>query len=297
MEQIKRLRTKILFPHIAFIVAFVPFTAALLIYTFAYENANQMITYGSYFLSAYALTIVCARIPVLYKNVKAAKQKNKYIHLYTSNVGLRVKLSLYGALSMNLLYALMQLFLGFINHSVWFYALAGYYGLLGVMRFFLLREARKNRLGKNLLYEYLLYRLCGVLLAVMNLSLTAIVFYIVWKNRGFEYHYIMTIAMATYTFFTLTMAIINIIRYRKYKSPVISAAKGISLAAALVSMLSLETAMLTAFGDENDAVFRHIMTASTGGAVCVAVLVMAIFMIVGATKAIKEIKGASRYGE
>ena len=39
--------------------------------------------------------------------------------------------------------------------------------------------------------------------------------------------------------------------YRKYHSPVISAARKVSLAAALVSMLSLETAMLSQFDTES----------------------------------------------
>lgn len=297
MEKCKRLLTKLLFPPAAFTAVFVPAAAALLIYASIWESAESPVTYASYFLSAYALTLVCARVPALWRKVKAIKQENKYISRYTSDAGLRVKLSLYGSLAMNCAYALMQLWLGFVNRSVWFYALSGYYVLLGVMRYFLLKEARKNRLGQDKCYEYRLYRLCGVLLAVMNLVLGAIVFYIVVQNRGFQYHYIMTIAMAAYTFFTFTLAIVNMVRYRKYESPVMSAAKAINFAAALVSMLSLETAMLTAFGNGQDASFRQVMTASTGFAVVLAVLVMAVYMIVRSIKEIRKIKGASHRGE
>jgi len=87
------------------------------------------------------------------------------------------------------------------------------------------------------------------------------------------------------------VAIIGIVRYRRYESPLLSAAKALSFTAALVSLLSLETAMLTAFRtEENTPLFRQIMTGATGGVVCVMVLAMAVYMIVRATKAIRSIQ-------
>lgn len=290
MEQFKKLLLKLLFPHKAVIILSVPIATLLLIYAFAYENANSVVSYIAYVFSAYALTIVCVKAPVLLKKMKEAKNKNRYITLYQSDAQLRVKISLYSSVAFNILYALLQLFSGFHFHSIWFYALAGYYTLLAVMRFFLLKDARKIVAGENKFYEYLLYRLCGVLLLLMNLTLGVIVFYIVWQNRGFEYHYIHTIAMAAYTFTAMTLAVLNVIKYRRYESPLMSAARVISLASALVSILSLETAMLTAFGEPGTDSFRQLMTAMTGAAVCILVLAMAIYMIIHSTKEIKKLK-------
>lgn len=290
MEQFKKILLKLLFPHKAVIILSVPIAAVLLIYAFAYENANIAVSYIAYVFSAYALTIVCVKAPVLLKKMKEAKKRNKYITLYQSDAQLRVKISLYSSVAFNILYALLQLFSGFHFHSIWFYALAGYYTLLAVMRFFLLKDARKIVAGENKFYEYLLYRLCGVLLLLMNLTLGVIVFYIVWQNRGFEYHYIHTITMAAYTFTAMTLAILNVIKYRRYESPLMSAARVSSLASALVSILSLETAMLTAFGEPGTDSFRQLMTAMTGAAVCILVLSMAIYMIIHSTKEIKKLK-------
>lgn len=66
-----------------------------------------------------------------------------------------------------------------------------------------------------------------------------------------------------------------------------SAAKVISLTAALVSMLSLETAMLAQFG-RDDVRLRQIMISATGTGVCAIVLGMAVFMIAKSTKALKN---------
>ena len=290
MEQFKKILWKVLFPHMAVVIVSVPIAVALLIYAFSFEDANMVITYISYIFSAYSLTIICARSPILFRKLIEAKNSNKYITLYQSDAQLRVKISLYSSVTLNILYALLQLFSGFYFHSIWFYALAGYYALLAIMRFFLLKDARKIVAGKNKFYEFLLYRFCGTLLLLMNLTLGVIVFYIVWQNRGFEYHYIHTIAMAAYTFTTMTLAVVNVIKYRRYESPIMSAARVISLASALVSILSLETAMLTAFGEPGNDSFRQIMTAITGSAVCLLVLAMAVYMVIHSTKEINRLK-------
>lgn len=296
MEKFKKILWKLLFPHAVLVTVLSILATGLLIYAFAYEGAEPVLVYLSYFLSAYALTIVCARIPAIIRKINTFKQENKYIKLYRSEAGLRVKISLYSSLTINILYALLQLGLGFINHSIWFYSLAGYYFLLVVMRYFLLKEMRHDRWGEDRFFELLHYRMCGLILICMNIALAVVVFYIVKQNRGFEHHYIVTIAMAAYTFTTFTIAIINNVKYRKYNSPVMSASKIISLVAAMVSMLSLETAMLTAFGEDNSAIFRQIMTGSTGGVVCIVVLVLAIYMTVKSTKEINAIKEANKNG-
>ena len=98
----------------------------------------------------------------------------------------------------------------------------------------------------------------------------------------------MIYAMALYAFYAVITSVINVVKFRKYGSPVMSAAKIINLTAALVSMLSLETAMLAQFG-EDDVMFRQIMTSATGTGACVIVLGMAVFMIAKSTKVINNI--------
>ena len=293
MIKLKRLIFKILFPHTAVILLLIPVSAVMLLYAFTEKKLVSAVQYAAYGLSAYTMTVLCAKAPVLYKKARAIKQENKYAVLYFSDAALRVKISLYGSFMINVLYAVMQLGLGFINHSVWFYALSGYYLLLAAMRFLLLKNSRNESLGKNLYREYLNYRLCGIILLLMNITLSVIAFYIVSQNKRFTYHSIMTISMAAYTFTVFTTAVVNLIRYRKYNSPVISASKIINLVAAFVSMLSLETAMFTAFGEGNSPNFRKIMTACTGAAVCVIVLAMAIYMIDHSTKQLHQLEKES----
>lgn len=294
MDKYKKILVKLLFPHAGVVAVLVPLATALLIYALAAPGADPVAAYASYALSAYALTVLCVRAPAIWQGLKALRTNNRYVNAYLADVQLRMRISLYSSVAMNTVYGLMQLISGFYFGSVWFYALAGYYGLLALMRFFLLKERVQRKRKSTLFMEYLHYRFCGILLLFMNAALAVIVFYIVWQNRGFSYHYIQTIAMAAYTFASMTLAVINVVKYRRYESPVMSAAKAISLASALVSMLSLETAMLTAFGENSTPQFRQIMTAATGAAVCTAVLAMAVYMIVHSSKAINKLKKERR---
>lgn len=289
MRQIRNILHSLLFPHWLFCILLIPVGFGMLLYSFLAVPENETVAYVSYGLSAYALVVLCLGIPRVIRFWKNVKANNLYVNRYFSDLQFRVKLSLYGSLSVNLLYAALQLGSGIYYHSAWFYALSGYYAILATMRFFLLKETRNGELGKNIFLEYLHYRLCGVLLLILTLALSVIAFYIVSQNRGFEHNEIITIAMATYTFFAFTMAVINLAKKKNRQSPVFSAVRCITMAAAVVSVLSLEASMISAFGRE-DQMFRKVMTASTGAAVCAAVLAMAVFMIVHSTGEIRKIK-------
>lgn len=293
MNKIKMVLRKLLFPPAALGIPLVIGAAGLLIYTFTGENVSPVVEYGSYGLSSYALVAACLGIPSVIGIWKRFLQKNALVRRYREDLRLRTRISLAGSISVNLAYALFQLFLGLYHASVWFYAFAGYYFLLALMRLLLALEASRGAPGENRTRELKRYRLCGVLLLGMNLTLGGIVGCVVWQGRTFRHHEITTIAMAAYTFTALTLAIVNTVKYRKYNSPVLSASKAISLAAASVSMLTLEAAMLSTFDGGDDPVFHTVITSATGGAVCLFVLGMAGFMIVRSTKELKEI----RHGE
>lgn len=288
MERVKKVIWRLLFPPLALALILIPVAAVLVIYVLAGGQTSQWVAYGSYGLSAYALVVLCLRLPRWTRGFGRLKTENPYVHRYLTDVHWRIQLSLYISLTINILYALLQLCSGFYYHSIWFYALSGYYALLAFMRYFLLKDAIHTQLGVNPMEELKRYRFCGIVLVLLNLVLAVIVAYIIWLNRGFAYSEILTIAMAAYTFFAMTMAIRNVIKYRRYKSPVMSAAKAISLTAALVSLLSLETAMLNAWGGQDSALFRRIMTGATGGVVCLAVHALAVYMIVHATTELKR---------
>ena len=127
---------------------------------------------------------------------------------------------------------------------------------------------------------------------VLNLALTGMVILVVTKNHTYHYPGTMIYAMGAYAFYSMITAVVNVVKFRKHNSPALSAAKAVNLASALVSMLALETAMLSQFGSADSPVFRRAMTSATGGFVCLAVLGMAVYMLVRSTRKLKELQNS-----
>ena len=287
----KKLGKALLFPHIAIMIILVPIATVFLVYSMVFLGTDSVIAIISYVLSAYTLTVWCFKIPYLIKFFKTFKNENKYARIWQDDTRLRVNVSLYGTLIFNTAYALLQLGMGFWHHTFWFYSLAGYYISLAVMRFFLVRHTSKHKPGEKMLDELIKYRACGIVFLIMNLALALMIFFMVYWNRTFHHHEITTITLAAYTFTSLTLAIINTVKYRKYNSPVYSASKAISLASACVSMLTLESTMLTTFGDGTMSLTgRRILLGISGGVISVFIIAMAIYMIVNGTKKIKLLR-------
>ena len=287
----KKLGKALLFPHIAIMILLVPLATVLLVGSMVFIGTESVIAYISYVLAAYTLTVWCFKLPYLIKFFKIFKDENKYARRWQDDTRLRVNVSLYGLLAWNALYGIFQLWLGFYHHTFWFYSLGAYYICLGVMRFFLARHTTRYAPGERMQTELKKYRACGIVFLVMNLALALIIFFMVYWSRTFKHHMITAIAMAAYTFAALATAIINVIKYRKYNSPVFSASKAINLAAALVSMLTLESTMLTTFGDGTmTVVAQKWMLGATGGAISVLIVATAIYMIVVGTKKLKQFK-------
>ncbi len=283
--QWKKIGKALLFPPILLMILLVPIATALLVYAMVCIGTQSAIAIVSYVLSAYTLTVWCFKLPYLIAWAKKFKTENPYAVRWQRDTALRVKTSLYGTLLWNTAYAVMQLCLGIWHKTFWFYALAGYYVCLALMRLFLAQHTRRYRAGEKIKAELRKYRFCGIVLLVMNLALAVIIFFMVYWNRTFHHHEITTIAMAAYTFTSFTVAIVNLVKYRKYESPVYSATKAISLASACVSVLTLESTMLTTFGTETMDLFtRRLFLGLTGGAISAFIIIMAVYMIVRANK-------------
>ncbi len=283
----KSIFKKLLFPHIALLLVLAPTATVFLVYSMVFMGTETLAAYLSYALAAYTLTIWCVRVPQIAAFCKSFKANNKYARIWLEDPRLRMNVTLYGSLLWNTGYGLLQLGLGFYHYSYWFGSLALYYITMAVMRFFLVRYTRKNLPGAHMREELVKYRTCGIVFLVMNLALSLMTFFMVYRNRTFKHHEITTIAMAAYTFTSLTMAIINAVKYRKYNSPVFSASKAISLASACVPMLTLESTMLTTFGGTMDLLTRRIFLGASGAAVSAVVVAMAVYMIVQSGKKIK----------
>ena len=284
----------LLYPPPLLLFLLTPVSIAFLVLSMVYLGSESPIAIVSYVLAAYLLTAICFRIPRIVRVAKTLGEKSKLLRRLREDDRFRVNVSLYGALLGNTAYAAFHLGLGIYHRTFWFFSLAGYYLFLALMRLFLWRHSRKYAPRERMREELLRYRACGWAFLWMNLTLSLIVFFMIYWNRTFLHHEITTITMAAYTFTAFVFAVINIVKYRKYQSPVFSATRAIGLASASVSMLTLEATMLTTFGAEMLPKTRRLFLALSGGAVAIFVVVEAIYMIVSSTKKLKLLTEKSK---
>ena len=292
---------KYLYPPLWVIILLVLICTAALVYTFIGGYEAHPAAYFTYVLSFYTLTAVVMRcIKVVPKQYRAAKAKiyaNPIGNRYFTDHKFKTHVTLYRNLAVNILYVGVNIVSGFLYHTAWFFVLAFYYTILAVMRFLLVRFVNRVGIGNDRFSELRRSRLCGYILLTINLALSGAVLMILYQNKGYEYHGILIYVMAAYTFYITTVAIVNLVKYRKLGSPVMSMTKIISMAAALVSMLSLETAMFSEFGKDMSPENQRLMIMLTGAGVSIIIVAMAVYSIVKNSKEIKQIMENDTYGE
>ena len=297
--QWKEILTKLLRPPVWVMAVLAAVCTAALVFTFANGYEEYPLACLAYVPSFYTLSVIVLRcIRFAPKQYRAAKQR-----VYEHPVGgrlmtdmlFRTHISLYGSLAVNLLYVGLNAVSGFMYSTAWFFVLAFYYTILAVMRFLLVRFANRVGIGKNRFKELRRSRLCGYILLTVNLALSGAVLMILYQNKGYEYHGILIYVMAAYTFYITVTAVVNLVKYRRLGSPVMSMAKIINMAAALVSMLSLETAMLSEFGGDMLPETKWILVAATGAGVSVVVVTMSVYSIVKNSREIKKIMENEAY--
>ncbi len=291
----KKWGKRLLFLPVWLVLLLVALSAVALLYIFLKGLQEAWFAYVAYVFAFYALTVLCVFLSIVlpkrYREIKEKVQNTTIGNRYLTDHMFRAHVSLYVSLGVNLLYVGVNVLSYVLYRSMWFVILAVYYGILAIMRFLLVRYTRIYGIGKDRLGELRSNVICSVILLSLNFVLSGAVLMILYQDKGFNYHGIFIYVMAAYTFYITTMAIVNSIKYHKYNSPVVTTTKVIALSAALVSMLSLETAMFSQFGQDMEPKNQRLLIMLTGAGVSIIVVSMSVYMMV---KSIKEIRAIGR---
>lgn len=287
----KKLGKKLLFPPVWVMFLLTVISAAALVYVFLNGYETSVVSYVVYVVSFYTVSVLsiflAAVLPKRYKQIKQKVYDNPLGNRYMTDPAFRTHVSLYASLAVNLLYVGTNVLSYVLYGSMWFVVMAVYYAILAVMRFLLANYMRTRSIGKNRLGELRRARLCSYILMTVNFALSGAVLMILYQSKGAKYNGILIYVMAAYTFYITTIAIVNYIKYRKYNSPVMTVTKTVTLSAALVSMLSLETAMFAQFGAEMSSENKQLMIILTGAGVSAVILALSVYMIVRTNREIK----------
>lgn len=260
---------------------------AALAWVFLTGRNNSTPAYLIYGMSAYCLTVWVLALPRLVKGGKAALthriRQTVFGNRYLDDRAFRGMVSLWVGMIVNFLYVVFRVAVGVRYASVWLISMAVYYLVLGALRLSLILGYRH----KDRARELRCYRRTAWLLFLLNIPMGGMILLMVLTDSGYSYPGLVIYLSAAYTFYAVITSVIQLVRFRRLGSPILSASRVLHLIAALMSVLGLQTAMIAEFGGKGEG-FRRMMNALTGGAVWLSVILIAVLMLYRSRKLREE---------
>lgn len=268
-----------------------------LIWIFASGHESAWFAYPIYAGSFYILVVDCAALgPRLAAWIKRRKKAAEAMD--PAAKARRLKLQLLRHLAVNLVYGLGQMIQGVLAGSAWLGGNGLYNLCLGVVYGVLLACGR--RLGRceapqsRQRLAWRCYTVCGFLLSGVNLTMTGLAIQMIWLGRSGSYSETAVIAAAAFTFYKLTMAVIRVCRVRSSNAPFLGAVRNLGLTEGLMSLFSLQTALLAVFG--SDLELQFLLNHLTGFAVCVMTMLCGVGMAWHGRKRIRQLRREEHRG-
>lgn len=242
---------------------------------------------------AYSVYLVIPLFPKMKHAIITWMEKYDFTYLLLRNFGFRTVVFSIGSFIMSLLFSAFNAYMGIANRSIWYGALAAFYISLaflrgGVLLYHKNKISKKAQRQKDEYQKAKVYRNSGIVTLILNIALSAAIAQMIFSDAHFTYTGWTVFAYAAYAFYKITMSIISFIRAHKQTDLTVRAIRNINFVDALVSILALQTALLTMFNDGTMNI--SLMNTLTGIVVSFSSVAMGIYMIVSANKTIKEIQ-------
>lgn len=257
----------------------------------------KILSYVVYALSAvglgYSIYTIVIYAPRIKNGVEESLKKNAILSNLMEDYTYKTAIFSIISVIITIAFASTNL-VGAIRYKrIWYGAIAIYYFLLLLFRGGILLANRlcyKRQSGLDYERSKLkIYMSGGILLLIIEFAMASLITNLMLSENPSQKGEIMTIATAAYTFYKMTMAIINLVKARKTNNPITQALRNINLADACMSLVSLTVLMLSTFGGGSELIY---IKAGVGFAVCALIIVLSVIMISRAVKGLKELKGA-----
>lgn len=241
---------------------------------------------------AYSVYLIIPIFPKLKSKTIALLERHDFTYLLLRNFGFRTVVFAIGSFLMSLLFSAFNAYMGIRNRSIWYGALATFYIFLALLRGGVL-VYHKNKISNKIeienqeLIKAKVYRNSGIVTLILNVALSSAIAQMIFSSAHFFYVGWTIFAYAFYAFYKITMSILSFIKAHKQTDLTVRAIRNINLVDALVSILALQTALLTMFGD--GTVNVSLMNTFTGIIVSVLLVAIGIYMIISAKNKMQEI--------
>ena len=283
---------------LTFIVTVISAILSLVIVALGFENtALAIVAYILFGIAgvslAYSVYLIIPLFPKMKASITAWMENHEFTYLLLRNFGFRTVIFAIGSFAMSLLFSGFNAYMGIANRSIWYGALAAFYIALafirgGVLTYHSKKIGKQKDTQNDEYVKAKVYRNSGIITLILNIALSAAIAQMIFSDAHFTYIGWTVFAYAAYAFYKITMSIISFIRAHKQTDLTVRAIRNINLVDALVSILALQTALLTMFSEEG--VNISMMNTLTGIAVSVISISIGIYMIVSANKKMKELQ-------
>lgn len=288
---------------LTFIITLLSATLSLVMVGLGLENgALAIIAYILFGVAGVSLTysvyLIIPLFPKMKTGIISFLESREFTRLILRNFGFRTVIFAIGSFLMSLLFSGFNAYMGIANRSIWYGALAAFYIALAFLRGGVLAY-HKSRIGKKTQNdEYVkakVYRNSGIITLILNIALSSAIAQMIFSDAHFTYMGWTIFAYAAYAFYKITMSIIALIKAHKQTDLTVRAIRNINLVDALVSILALQTALLSMFsqGEINISIFNTF----TGIVVSLLSVGIGIYMIISANKKMKEIQKENKTNE
>ena len=167
----------------------------------------------------------------------------------------------------NIIYAFYQEIIGYNYHSLWFITMFFYNLLLSFMKGIALYNEYKKK--KNI------YKLESFFFFMLAIWLAFMLYFSLKYDLAKQYHPIIMITLATYTFYKITSSIINYFKTKK-AALFIKIIRNINCIEAMVSLLSMQMSMYVTFSSNRQS--GYIMKVLTGCVICLIIMLLSLSM-------------------
>ncbi len=241
----------------------------------------------------YTVYLIIPAFPKMKRAIVGWMESKDFTYLLLRSFGFRTIIFAMGSFLMSLLFSGFNAYMGIANRSIWYGALAGFYIALAFLRGGVLLY-HKNKIGKRLdgisdiIKKARLYRNSGIITLILNVALSVAIAQMIFAKAHFTYMGWTIFAYALYAFYKITASIITFIKAHKQADLTVRAIRNINLIDALVSILALQTALLSTFSTSEVGI--DLANTLTGVAVSLISIAIGVYMIISSTKTIKNIK-------
>lgn len=188
-------------------------------------------------------------------------------------------------LTINIILASIKYILAFTLPSMWFFVNALFLTVLSISRFFSIKDYKCIKLSRgnseNKKVGYKNYIRNGILLILLGLMYFFISVYIYYKGTKTTMHEYLTYLVALNAFWSISLAIYGMIKYKKANNPILKSVKMTNFANALTSIVLTQVTLLDTFGPGYDL---SKINSYTGMGVSIIIGLIGLSMIIGIKK-------------